>query len=139
VKVHVTVEFDVIGKLDVVVPRIAPEQLSKAVGAVILVTGEHVEVMVGRDEFVGTGAIASPTSTACICVDVFPAASVKVHVTVVFDVIGKLVVVVPVINPEQLSDAEGAVNELIGEQTDETVASEAAVGTGAIRSLTFTC
>jgi hypothetical protein len=131
--------FAVIGKLDVVVPRIAPEQLSKAVGAVILVTGEHVEVMVGSDEFVGTGAMTSPTSTVCVCVVVFPAASVKVQVTVVFDAIGKLVVVVPVINPEQLSDAEGAVNETIGEHTDETVESEANVGTGGIRSLTFTC
>ena len=57
----------------------------------------------------------------------------------VFDKIGKLVVVVPVINPEQLSDAEGAVKEIIGEHTDETLARVAKVGTGAIRSLTFTC
>ena len=57
----------------------------------------------------------------------------------VFDKIGKLVVVVPVINPEQLSDAEGAVKEIIGEHTDETLARVATVGTGAIRSLTFTC
>jgi hypothetical protein len=61
VKVQVTVVFDEIGKLDVVVPMIDPEQLSDAVGAVILVTGVHVEVIVGRDEFVGIGAMASPT------------------------------------------------------------------------------
>ena len=53
--------FDEIGKLDVVVPVINPEQLSFAVGAVILLTAEHVEVIVGRDEFVGIGAMASPT------------------------------------------------------------------------------
>jgi hypothetical protein len=70
---------------------------------------------------------------------VFPAASVNVQVTVVLEVIGKLVVVVPAINPEQLSDAEGAVNEIIGEHTDEIVARVATVGTGGIRSLTFTC
>ena len=56
-----TVVFDEIGKLDVVVPMIDPEQLSFAVGAVILVTGVHVEVIVGRDEFVGIGAMTSPT------------------------------------------------------------------------------
>ena len=53
--------LEVIGKLVVVVPVINPEQLSDAVGAVMLVTGLHVEVMVGRDEFVGRGAMASPT------------------------------------------------------------------------------
>ena len=46
----------VIGNRTVVVPVIKPEQLSEAVGAVKLVTGVHVEVIVGRDEFVGTGA-----------------------------------------------------------------------------------
>ena len=59
--VQVTVVLDVIGKLVVVDPVINPEQLSDAVGAVMLVTGLHVEVMVGRDEFVGRGAMASPT------------------------------------------------------------------------------
>ena len=63
----------------------------------------------------------------------------NVQVTVVFDAIGKLVVVVPVINPEQLSDAEGAVKEIIGAHTDETAARVATDGTGGIRSLTFTC
>ena len=61
VKVQVTVVFDEIGKLVVVVPVINPEQLSFAVGAAILVTGVHVEVTVGRDEFVGIGAMTSPT------------------------------------------------------------------------------
>ena len=61
VKVQVTVVFDAIGKLVVVVPVINPEQLSFAVGAAILVTAVHVEVTVGRDEFVGIGAMASPT------------------------------------------------------------------------------
>jgi hypothetical protein len=56
VKVQITLALEVIGKLVVVVPTIDPEQLSKAVGAVMLVTGVHVEVIVGRDEFVGTGA-----------------------------------------------------------------------------------
>ena len=53
--------FDAIGKLVVVVPVINPEQLSFAVGAAILVTAVHVEVIVGRDEFVGIGAMTSPT------------------------------------------------------------------------------
>ena len=61
VKVQVTVVFDAIGKLVVVVPVINPEQLSFAVGAAILVTAVHVEVTVGRDEFVGIGAMTSPT------------------------------------------------------------------------------
>ena len=56
-----TVVFDKIGKLDAVVPVINPEQLSFAVGAAILVTGVHVEVIVGRDELVGIGAMTSPT------------------------------------------------------------------------------
>ena len=56
-----TVVFDKIGKLVVVVPVINPEQLSFAVGAAILVTGVHVEVIVGRDEFIGIGAMTSPT------------------------------------------------------------------------------
>ena len=56
-----TVVFDKIGKLVVVVPVINPEQLSFAVGAAILFTAVHVEVIVGRDEFVGIGAMASPT------------------------------------------------------------------------------
>jgi hypothetical protein len=64
VKVQVTVVFDVIGKLDVVVPMIEPEQLSMAVGAVMLVTGEHIDVRVGSVAFVGTGAMASPISTS---------------------------------------------------------------------------
>ena len=55
-KVQITLALDVIGKLVVVVPTMDPEQLSKAVGAVKLVTGVHIEVIVGRDEFVGTGA-----------------------------------------------------------------------------------
>ena len=55
-KVQITLALDVIGKLVVVVPVINPEQLSFAVGAVKLVTGVHVDVIVGRDEFVGTGA-----------------------------------------------------------------------------------
>ena len=46
----------VIGNRTVVVPVIKPEQLSVAVGAAILVTGVHIEVIAGRDEFVGTGA-----------------------------------------------------------------------------------
>jgi hypothetical protein len=56
VKVQITLALEVIGKLVVVVPVINPEQLSFAVGAVKLVTRVHVEVIVGRDEFVGTGA-----------------------------------------------------------------------------------
>ena len=55
-KVQITLVLEVIGKLVVVVPVINPEQLSFAVGAVKLVTVVHVEVIVGRDEFVGTGA-----------------------------------------------------------------------------------
>ena len=54
--VQMTLVFEAIGKLVVVVPTIDPEQLSMAVGAVKLVTGVHIEVIVGRDEFVGTGA-----------------------------------------------------------------------------------
>ena len=131
VKVQVTVVFDVIGKLDVVVPMIDPEQLSLAVGAGMLVTGEHVEVTVGREAFVGTGAITSSTSTTCVCVEIFPNPSVNVHVTVVFDVIGKLVVVVPTIDPEQLSREVGAVMLVTGEHVEVTVGREALVGTGA--------
>ena len=60
-KVQITLALEVIGRLVVVVPTMDPEQLSKAVGAVKLVTGVHIEVIVGRDEFVGIGAMASPT------------------------------------------------------------------------------
>jgi hypothetical protein len=43
----------------------------------------------------------------------------------VVDAIGKLVVVVPVILPEQLSVAVGAVNDATGEQLDTTVERDA--------------
>jgi hypothetical protein len=105
----------------------------------MLVTGEHVDVTLGREAFVGIGAIMSPTSTIWVCVDVLPAASVYVQVIVVLLVIGKVVVVVPVTNPEQLSEAVGAVIDVTGEQTDETVDKVPAVATGAIISLTLTC
>ena len=55
-KVQITLALEVIGRLVVVVPTMDPEQLSNAVGAVKLVTGVHIEVIAGRDEFVGTGA-----------------------------------------------------------------------------------
>ncbi len=58
---------------------------------------------------------------------------------VVLVVIGKVVLVVPVTNPEQLSEAVGAVIDVTGEQTDETVDKVPVVATGAIISLTLTC
>jgi nitrate reductase NapAB chaperone NapD len=131
VKVQVTVVFDAIGKLVVVVPVINPEQLSDAVGSAILVTAVHVEVIVGRDEFVGIGAMASPTSTTCVCVDVLPNPSVKVQITLALDVIGKLVVVVPTIDPEQLSKAVGAVKLVTGVHIEVIVGRDEFVGTGA--------
>lgn len=139
VKVQVTVVFEVIGNTVFVVPVIEPEQLSVAVGAAILFTGEHDDVIADRDAFVGTGLTLSPTSTICVCVEIFPAASEKVHVTVVFDVIGNTVLVVPVIEPEQLSDAVGAVMVVTGEQTEVITGSDDKVGTGAVMSLTLTC
>ena len=50
--------------------------------------------------------------TTCVCVDVFPVASMNVQVIVVFVEIGNTALVVPVTCPEQLSVAVGA--EILG-------------------------
>ena len=57
------------------------------------------------------GATLSVMTMFCICVDVFPAASAYVQVTAVVPlaVIGNVTLCVPIIAPEQLSVAVGAV------------------------------
>jgi hypothetical protein len=87
-----------------------PEQLSVAVGGRRLVTS-HADVISDKDGVLGTGAITSLITTDCVWVVVFPAPSVNVQVTLVDWEIGNDVVVVPVINPEQLSVAVGGVIE----------------------------
>ena len=64
----------------------------------------------------------------------FPEASVYVQTTVVFDVIGNVVVVVPFSVPEQLSVAVGGVKLVTGPHGEFTAVKLATVGTGAIAS-----
>ena len=93
-----------------VVPVIEPEQLSVAVGAVKLST-LHCAVTSSRSATSATGAKVSYITTVCVCVVTLPSASTYVQVTTVVPcaVIGSTVVVVPVMEPAQLSVAVGAV------------------------------
>ena len=119
------------------VPVTAPEQLSVAVGGVSVVI-EQLDVKVDKLAASGTGAVLSPITTFWFCVVEFPAASVNVQTTVVDCVIGKVVVVVPVITPLQLSFAVGTANEETGLQVEVTVFRLGKLGTGAVRSLITT-
>ena len=132
VYVHTTVVVVVIGKVVVVVPVTVPVQLSVAVGAVRLGT-LHWFVMVGKFAVSATGAVVSVIFTCWFCVLVF-VPSVYVHMTVVVVVIGKVVVVVPVTLPVQLSVAVGAV-KLATLHWSVTVAKVVVFATGAVVSL----
>ena len=72
-------------------------------------------------------------TTFCTCVDKLPLPSSYVHVTVVFDEIGKLALCVPEIIPMQLSDAVGAVRLVIS-HSDVKSDKLATSGTGAVTS-----
>ena len=98
---------------------------------------EHSPVISAR---VGaTGSVTSSITTFCVCMELFPFPSSKFQVTTVVPcaVIGKVVVVVPVIVPSQLSVAVGAVIEAT-EHSAVTSAREPASGTGAVTSSTIT-
>ena len=140
VKVQVTVVLLAIGKFVVVVPVTAPLQLSVAVGRVNDAIGQ-VELTGLKFETSATGAVLSPITTLWFCVEVLPAASVKVQTTVVDCVMGNEVVVVPVTDPLQLSVADGAVNDVTEVQLELMALKLAVLGTGAVTSLmiTFCC
>ena len=60
----------VIGKIVAVVPVMVPEQLSAAVGGIIVATS-HWALIVGNEDKLATGAVASKMVTNWFCVDVF--------------------------------------------------------------------
>ena len=75
--------------------------------------------------------------TTCVCVDVFPEASMNVQVIVVFVEIGNTALVVPVTCPEQLSVAVGA--EILGTGHVDTTGDKLdTFATGALLSPTTT-
>src|SRR6056297_263262 len=115
-----------------------PAQLSLAVGAVRLVTSQSA-VTSGRGSTSGTGSVISFMTTFWVCVDKFPAKSVKVHVTKVVPwvLIGNEASCVPATDPSQLSVAVGAVSEVTSHSAVIS-ASVAASGTGASASVTTT-
>ena len=71
-----------IGSTVVVVPVIEPAQLSVAVGAVKLST-LHCAVTSSKSATSARGGVTSSITTFCVCVVMFPLASVKVQVTTV--------------------------------------------------------
>ncbi len=103
--------LEVIGKVAVVVPVIAPSQLSVAVGGAIEVTSHCPVASVSAAES-AIGAVVSPMATFWSWVVEFPAKSEYVQMIVVFEVIGKVAVVIPVIAPSQLSVAVGGAIEV---------------------------
>ena len=105
-----------IGNVEVVVPVIVPEQLSVAVGGVMVLTGAHEEFMADKFAVFGTGAVKSLIVTCCDCVVVLPLPSLYVQVIVVFALIGILTELVAVIVPAQLSVAVGAVKEVTAQE-----------------------
>ena len=140
VYVHLMVVLAVMGKVTSGEAIICPSQLSVAVGAVksaIVATG-HPPVSVGKFDISGTGASVSPIITSCVCVVVLSASSVYVHVIVVFVVIGGVIPVVAVMVPSQLSEAVGAVREVVCEQSS-IVGKSAVKGTGSVVSSIVTC
>ena len=93
----------------VVVPVIVPAQLSVVVGAVTV--AEHCPVTVAK---VGVdGFVTSSTITVCVAVTVLPLPSLNDHVTTVVHcvVIGKTVVVIPVVVPAQALFVTGAISD----------------------------
>jgi len=108
-KVHVTtvVPCVVIGNVVVVVPVTVPTQLSVVVG----VAGVTEHCPVTFDKVGVTGFVTSSIITFWLAVVIFPFPSLNVHVTTVVPwvVMGKVVDVVPVIVPAQLSVVVGAV------------------------------
>jgi hypothetical protein len=131
----VIIVFELMGKVVAVVPITVPAQLSFASGAVKLEIS-HIPFKSGKDATAGIGAILSIRTTFCVCVAVLPAKSVYVHVIDVLDVIGRVVLVVAVTTPAQLSVPVGGVNEVI-EQTPLMSAKVATSGTGAKSSPIF--
>src|SRR5690606_5596054 len=100
-------------------------------GAVIAVTS-HCSVIVGKEAKSATGAVVSAMTTLWFCVVVLMP-SVYVQTTVVEVVIGKIVVVVPVTVPRQLSVAVGRV--IVASSHCSVIAgSEAKSATGAVVS-----
>jgi len=88
---------------------IVPAQLSVELGAVTGVTQSTVAA--GNELIFGAGAVMSSKIIFWLAVTMFPLPSLNVHVTTVVPcvVIGKVVVVVPVSVPAQLSVVVGAV------------------------------
>ena len=132
-KVHVIVVDPPSTKVSVsdVVPVIVPAQLSvvdgtESVPSQSTVTADSVGV---------TGAVISSTTMLCVCVDVFPLPSSKVHVMVVVPwvVLINASVVVPRIDPPQLSVAVG-IPVIIAAHSPVTSGSVIASGTGAVVS-----
>src|SRR6187402_1040627 len=135
VKVQVTVEVPCVERVNesVVVPVINAPQLSVTIGAVAMVA-EHSPVTAAR--IPATGAVVSATIIFWVCVLEFPAASVKVQVTVEVPCVERVneSVVVPVINAPQLSVTIGAV-AMVAEHSP--VAAARIPATGAVVSATI--
>ena len=121
----------------VVVAVMEPAQLSVAVGIVVTFT-EHCPLIGGKAVTSGTGAIPSLMMTFCNCVVAFPLPSVYVHViTVLAIILVKIVDVVAVIVPEQLSVAVGMAVTFT-EHCAVIFGKVATFGTGAAVSLMMT-
>src|SRR6185503_20262123 len=110
-KVQVTIWSPCVLRLvaSVVVPVIEPEQLSVAVGA-LLMEAEHCPVASAKETASATGVVVSCTLIHWVCVEMLPLPSLKVQVTIWSPCVLRLVasVVVPVIESELLSVAVGA-------------------------------
>ena len=95
--------------------RLAPEQLSLTDGLVQLTTASQPEMLDGQPLI--TGSSSSVTVTVWVHVEVFPAASVAVHVTVVVPtgyVAGASLLTVTA--PVQLSEVVGVPNTTAEEE-----------------------
>ena len=149
VAVHVTTVFP-IGKIPPVgalLVNVTPVQLSAAVGAVNTTVAVHPApaVAVIATGVVNVGAVTSITVTIWVLVELFPLASVAVHVTVVFPIgkippVGALLVNVMLFGAVQLSATAGAVKTIVAVQVAPALAVTVAgaVITGAIASVTVT-
>ena len=126
----------VIGKTALLVAAITPEQLSVAVGTGTSISSKaHCEVKSGSTATSGTGLVASVIKAFCVCVSVFPLASVYVHVITVDVVIGNTTLLVAAITPVQLSVAVGTKTSASRiSHKAETSASVALFGIGVVMS-----
>src|SRR6266513_2297565 len=112
-----------------------PEQLCVAVGGAAMVA-EHWPVALGSVATFGTGAIVSVTTMFCVWVELLPWPSLNVQVTTDVHCVLRVSesLVVPVMGPEQLSVAVGAV-AMVAEHWPVALGNVATFGTGAIVSV----